>query len=189
MGADRGVLISLPGLADGGGRAVARAVAAGIARLGSVALVLTGQASAVSGTGSLPGRLAALLGGPVALDAQCLELEAGGIVRAITLGEAGAVATRLAPGLDPAAPAVASIAVGLRRPRYPHAARIANAYRAGLVETWQPADLGLDAQALASDVEPRGLVLGPERAPAQILGGTIDETAAQFAEILARRLR
>ena len=82
-GADRGVLISVPGLADGGGRAAAqRAVAA--ADRAACAASLTGQASASAPDGSLPGRVAALLGGPVGLDAQCLELEAGGIVRALT---------------------------------------------------------------------------------------------------------
>ncbi len=202
IGADRGVLLSTPQAATIGGAGTARAVVAGLARLGNVDLVLTGQASVVSGTGSLPGRLAALLHCPVVLDAQCLEDEPDGSVRAVVPGKTQGIgngeqetdpsshAPRLTPySVDLALPAVASIAPGRPRPRYAHAARIANAYRKELVETWQSDDLGLDPAALAPDTELRGLVLGQERTPGEVLGGTLDEAAARATEILARSLK
>ena len=187
MGADRGILIGTPLPAGPGGAGTARAVAAGLARLGSIDLVLTGQASVVFGTGSLPGRLAAVLRCPVVLDAQRLELAADGSVRAVVSRDGLACATHLIPPPDPSAaqPAVASIAPGLERPRDRHAARIANAYREGLVETWQADELGLGVADLAPDTELRGLVLAQERSPGAVLGGTLDEVVARAAEIVA----
>ena len=55
MGADRGLLLAGPELPASGGAAIAKAIVAGIERLGIVDMVLTGQADPLSGTGSLAG--------------------------------------------------------------------------------------------------------------------------------------
>ena len=85
-----------------------------------------------------------------------------------------------------AAPAVVAIAPGPApiRPRYPYPARIANAWQPGLVEICTPRELGLDAEALAPDVEPGGLVLPPERTRGEVIGGSVQEAAEQLVGIL-----
>jgi electron transfer flavoprotein alpha/beta subunit len=88
-----------------------------------------------------------------------------------------------------------AVAPGPERPRYPHPARIANAWEPGLVEIWTAADpstgleqsLGLDAAALAADTEPAGLILGPERVRGQAIGGTPEEAAAMVVGLLKTR--
>ncbi len=73
-------------------------------------------------------------------------------------------------------PAVIAVIPGAERPRYPHPARIANAWNDGLVEVWPVADLGLGE--LTADTEAGGLILGPERVRGQVVGGTLTEAAA-----------
>ncbi len=164
MGADRAVLVVGPEFATAGGRAVTKALAAAIGRLSPVDLVLTGWAGLTDGAGSLAPRLAAALGWPVAIDA------------AIT-AEGGAVAPS----------AVVAVAPGTERPRYPHPARIATAWEPGLVEMCTAQDLGLDVEALASDVEAGGLVLPPERTRGQIIAGGMQKAAAELADVLKAR--
>jgi len=85
-----------------------------------------------------------------------------------------------------AAPAVVAIAPGPDpiRPRYPYSARIANAWQPGLVEICTLRELGLDAEALAPDVEVGGLVLPPERIRGEVIGGSAQEAAEQLVGIL-----
>ncbi len=125
----------------------------------------------------------------------CLEIDRDGTVRAVVAAEAGAMAGAEA-GIGAfgvpvafhgggAAPAVVSMAPGPDRPRYPTAARIANAYRPDLVDVLNAAELGLDAAALAPDYREGGLVLGPERTLGQTLSGSTGEAAEAVLEILA----
>ncbi len=183
MGVDHGALVAGPELAGLGGAALTRAVLAAVERIGSPDLVLTGQMSPVDGTGSLPARLAAALNCTLALDAVCLEPAADGSVQAVVVDNGQPCAVPLP------SPSVAAIAPGADRPRYPGAARIANAYQADMVDVWSADDLGLDAGALAPDVEPGGLVLGPERTLGQTIGGSLQEAAGAVVEILkAKRI-
>ncbi len=175
IGADQAILVTTSDPL--GGRAVTALIAAALARLGLVDLVLTGAAGATDGAGSLAPRLAAALGWPVLLDAVQLNADAGGLTAVIAQGDAAVSA-------PVAAPAVVAVAPGPERPRYPHPARIANAWDPGLVETWPAAELGVDADALAADVEPGGLILGPERVRGQVLGGTAAEAAEKLVGIL-----
>lgn len=175
IGADQAILVT----ADGplAGRAVTALIAAAVARLGGVDLVLTGSAGATDGAGSLAPRLAAALGWPVLLDAVQFQAAAAGINAVLAQG-AGAV---LAPVVTPA---VVAVTPGPERPRYPHPARIANAWNPGLVETWPAAALVADADALAADTEPGGLILGPERVRGQVLSGTPAEAAEKLIGVL-----
>jgi len=154
-------------------------LAAAIGRL-NADLVLTGYAGLTDGTGSLAPRLAAALDWPVLLDVARLDSDAAGLT-ALVAGENGG---ELAPVPTPA---VLAILPGPERPRYPHPARIANAWNDGMVDVWTAADLGL--ADLAPDTELGGLILGPERTRGQVIKGSAQEAAAEFAGLLkARRL-
>jgi electron transfer flavoprotein beta subunit len=182
IGADRATLILGPNLTATGGGAVARAIGALAKQLGPVDVVLTGQTGGMDGGGALAPRLAALLDWPVALDVVTLAPPgADGGLEALAADESGAVTMNLST------PFVAAIAPGPERPRYPHPARIANAWREGLVEICTSADLGLDAGALVQEIETGGLVLGPERTRGELLGGTADEAATALVEALRNR--
>jgi electron transfer flavoprotein beta subunit len=216
IGADRAVLITGPEPVVASGAAVTRIIAAAVERLAPVDLVLTGQIGLTDGTGSLAPRLAAALDWPVALDAVRLELADGGVTATVALPQSRVARSGDRP--QPAAfrsgrsptepvvadrpqflwlplPAVVAVAPGPERPRYPHPARIANAWEPGLVEIWTAADpstgleqsLGLDAAALAADTEPAGLILGPERVRGQAIGGTPEEAAAMVVGLLKTR--
>ncbi len=115
---------------------------------------------------------------PVVLDAVCLAWAGDHTVQAVVAENGGAHAEPLP------APSIAAIAPGPDRPRYPHAARIANAYQPGLVDIWPVSDLGLEADALAPETETGGLILGPERTQGQTLGGSVEESVDAVAEIL-----
>ena len=142
--------------------------------------MLTGQAGLTDGAGSLAPRLAAELDWPVVLDAVAVTHASAGEFEATVASDDGALL------MPVAAPAVVAIAPGPApiRPRYPYPARIANAWQPGLVEICTPRELGLDAEALAPDVEPGGLVLPPERTHGEVIGGSVQEAAEQLVGIL-----
>lgn len=180
FGADRGILVAADGPLSG--KAITALAAAAVNQLGNIDLVLTGQIGATDGTGSLAPRLAGALGWPVLLDAVRFNAEAAGLSAAVAQGDA--VAAAPVPR-----PSVVAVIPGPDRPRYPHPARIAIAWDAGLVETWPPAALGVSGEALSPDVEAGGLMLGPERARGQAIKGSVQEAAGELAGLLkARRL-
>ena len=180
IGADRGVLVSGSELIGGSGAVATLVLAAAVGKLGPVDLVLTGQTGLTDGTGSLAPRLAAALDWPVLIDVARLDVDAAGLTAIVAAENGGEIAPVLTP-------AVIAILPGPERPRYPHPARIANAWNDGMVETWAVADLGL--ADLASDTETGGLILGPERTRGQVIKGTVQEAAVELTGILrARRL-
>jgi electron transfer flavoprotein beta subunit len=161
FGANRGLLVDAEGSRDAPGLAgsvVTRLATAAVERLGGVDLVLTGAIGGMNGTGGLAPRLAAALGWPVLLDA----------------GELAALPL----------PAVAAVAAGTVKPRYPHPARIANAWGPDLVETLKPGNLGLEPESLEPDAEPGGLILGPERTRGQVIGGGPVDAARELVGVL-----
>jgi electron transfer flavoprotein beta subunit len=178
MGADHGVLLSSREFAAAGDAGIVRAIVSALSRLGSVDLLLTGQVDPFGGSGSLAARLAGALGWPVVLDADCVTAADDSSVQAIVPDARGAFTVALA------CPAVIAVAPGTSRPRWPSAQRIANAYRPGLVDVWSAADLGLDADSLAPDTEPGGLLLGPERTRGQYLSANPEEAATALLEVL-----
>jgi electron transfer flavoprotein beta subunit len=180
IGADKGILVT-GGPASGNqlsaSNIVTSLLAAVVGRL-DADLILTGHTGLTDGAGSLAPRLAAALERPVLLDVAQLDGGAAGLT-ALVAGENGG---EMAPVLTPA---VLAILPGPERPRYPHPARIANAWNEGMVEVWSAADLGL--VELAPDTEPGGLVLGPERVRGQVIRGTMQEAAAELAGVLKSR--
>jgi electron transfer flavoprotein beta subunit len=175
IGADKAILVT----GEPASNIVTSLLAAAIVRL-DADLVLTGHAGLTDGAGSLAPRLAAALDWPVLLDVVRLTAEADGL-SALVAGETGGEVA-LVP-----TPAVLAILPGPERPRYPHPARIANAWNDGMVDVWPAADLGL--ADMAPDTELGGLILGPERVRGQVIKGSAQEAAAELVGLLkARRL-
>lgn len=180
MGADRGILVLAGNAASG--KAVTALIAAAIRRLGDIDLVLTGQAGAVDGAGTLAPRLGAALGWPVILDAIRFAADSGQLTAVAADGDGALLVSVGTPG-------IAAVMPGPERPRYPHPARIANAWNPDLIESWTADELGVSAEELLPDVESAGLILGPERTRGQVIGGTAAVAASELAAILrARRL-
>ena len=114
------------------------------------------------------------------IDVAQLDAGAAGLT-ALVVGENGGEVAQVPT------PAVLAILPGPERPRYPHPARIANAWNDGMVDVWTAADLGLADQA--PDTELGGLLLGPERVRGQVIKGSAQEAAAELVGLLkARRL-
>ena len=178
VGADRGVLVSGSELIGGSGAVVTLVLAAAVGKLGPVDLVLTGQTGLTDGTGSLAPRLAAALDWPVLIDVARLDVDAVGLTAIVAAENGGEIAPVLTP-------AVIAILPGPERPRYPHPARIANAWNDGMVEVWTAADLGLTD--LKPDTEIGGLILGPERTRGQVIKGSAQEAAAELVGLLKSR--
>lgn len=176
MGADRGVLVRAEGALEGA--AVTRLLAAAISRIGQADLVLTGSRGGFNGTGGTAPRLAAELGWPVLIAVVRLDAKPEGLLALVAAGTDG----ELRPV---ATPAVLAIGEGGEQPRYPHPARIANAWGEGLVETWDADALGV---TLVPDIERGGLILSPERVRGQVIGGAqgsqLTEAAGELVGIL-----
>ena len=180
IGADCGVLATGPELTGAAGAIITRVIAAAVGRLAPIDLVLTGQVGLTDGTGALAARLAAALDWPVLLDVVGLNVEADGLMALVADGKSGSL-------VPVTTPAVVAIQPGSGRPRYPHPARIANAWNPGMVAVWTTVDLRLSD--LASDSEMGGLILGPERTRGQVIQGSLHEAAVELVGILkARRL-
>ena len=84
-------------------------------------------------------------------------------------------------------PARLSIAPQANQPRYPHGARIMNAYREWDVTTWSLADLGLTAEELSPLIRLQRKAFPPERTMGELITGTPDEAAKELAQILKTR--
>jgi electron transfer flavoprotein beta subunit len=178
MGADRAVLLDAGGAVTGKGTAAL--IAAAIQRLGDVDLVLDSEPDELCGGSATGPRLAVALGWQLVLDAVQLYETSGGLSALVSYNGGGTE-------VFVSTPAVVVVTRGAERPRYPHPARIANAWNEGLVEAWTADELGLDETALTPDMELGGLVLGPERERGQVLKGTPAEAAAALAGVLRTR--
>jgi electron transfer flavoprotein beta subunit len=182
IGADRAILLTEESASSfllPASNIVTSLLAAAIGRL-NADLVLTGHAGLTDGAGSLAPRLAAALDWPVLIDVARLDAGAAALT-ALVAGENGGELTSVP------IPAVIAILPGPERPRYPHPARIANAWNEGMVEAWTAADLGV--ADMAPDTEFGGLILGPERTRGQVISSSAPEAAAELTAMLrARRL-
>jgi electron transfer flavoprotein beta subunit len=185
IGADKGILVTSEPASSFHARSagspasniVTSLLAAAIGRLGAD-LILTGHAGLTDGAGSLAPRLAAALDWPVLIDVAKLDVDAAGLT-ALVAGENGGEVVPVPT------PTIIAILPGPERPRYPHPARIANAWNDGTVEVWTAADLGV--ADLAPDTEPGGLILGPERVRGQVIRGTMQAAAAELVGLLRSR--
>jgi electron transfer flavoprotein beta subunit len=151
----------------------AKALAAAIKTLAPFDLVLTGQQGVGGDHSQIPGLLAELLDLPQVTVAVKIEV-----------GDGKATVEREIEGAretwETSLPAVISAQKGLNEPRFASLKGIMAAKKKP-VTTKDAASLGLDAAALAPQVEVVSLSLPPDRAPVKMIQG---DPAAQASELL-----
>ena len=180
IGADSAILLSDETLAKADVSATAKALAAAIERIGGYDLILVGQESADTGAGQMGPRLAEALGLAQVCDVREFSI-ADGQVRAKRAWNRSYVE------LEAPLPAVLAIAPDVNKPRYPHGARIMNAYREWEVTTWGIADLGFTEEDLAPITEFRGQTFPPPREFGERITGAPEDAARELVQYLASK--
>ena len=141
MGCDAARLLSDKAFKEADITVTVRILAAAILKLGSVDLILCGRESGDTGAGQIGPRLAEALGYTQVTDVYTLVAGEGHLEATRRWGSG--YATVKVP-----LPAVITVAPEAFPPRYPHGARIMNAYREWTVPVWNASDLDLDEGAL-----------------------------------------
>ncbi|MGC8837014.1 MAG: electron transfer flavoprotein subunit beta/FixA family protein [Anaerolineae bacterium] len=176
MGADAAYHLADPAFDQADIAVATRALAAAIRRLEPVDLVLVGDRSGDTGSGQVGPRLAEALG----------LAQVTGAVRVRPADGAAEVVRRwqgqFAKVRVPL-PALVAVAAGSVKPRYPHGARIMNAYRQWQVARWSAADLGL-AEDLRPLVVYRGQAFPPAPEVGEMVRGEPAEAARELWNIL-----
>lgn len=149
MGCDAAYLLSDKAFKEADITVTVRILAAAIEKLGGADLILCGRESGDTGAGQIGPRLAEALGYAQVTDAYALTARDGRIEATRRWG--AGYATVEAP-----LPVVITVAPEAFSPRYPHGARIMNAYREWSVPVWGASDLGLDGAALTPLLTFRG---------------------------------
>lgn len=178
MGADDGVLIDDPALADADSFVVTRVLAAAVQKAGHFDVILCGRQAADWDMGVVGPGLAELLGVPAVTIAKSVEAVDGHL----------RVERVLSDGFETVeveTPCVVTISNELGDPRYPQLRQIMLAARKQ-VTVWKAADLGLDVAALRSPMQVERLYIPLKDANVEFIEGDSPE---EQAEHLARRLR
>jgi electron transfer flavoprotein beta subunit len=136
MGADAAYLVSDQAFEAADLAITARILAAAVKKIGAD-LVITGREAGDAAAGQIGPRLAELLGLAQITDVQRLSVRDSGVRATRRWGRGYA-------DVEAPLPALISVAPGINQPRYPHGARIMNAYREWEVPVWGTAELGLD---------------------------------------------
>ena len=182
MGADRGVLVTDPGLAGSDWLATAKVLAAALRTL-SFDLVLTGMESTDARTGLVPGGIAEFLSLPCLTYASRLEVDDG-----------TARINRQIPGgyqeVSAQLPAVVSVVKGVNDPRYPSLKGIMAAKRKEIQKV-QLAELGIAPAEVGYDGAKAQLVAVAPR-PEKERGAVVQEdtpeaTASRIADFLQEK--
>lgn len=180
LGADQAVLISDKALAGIDAPTAAVVLARAVERLAPFDLVLVGQTAADTGGDQTAGRLAELLGLPQVLHAISLTFDSERL-KVVRLWDNQPI--MVAVGL----PALAAVSPLAPPARYPHGARILNAYRQMQVSVWTAGDLGLTAEELTPNIESRGQVFPPERELGNVIEGAPEQMAGEILALLRQR--
>ncbi len=141
MGCDAAHLLSDKAFKEADITVTVHILAAAILKLGGADLILCGRESGDTGAGQIGPRLAEALGYTQVTDVYALAAGEGHLEATRRWGSG--YATVKVP-----LPAVITVAPEAFPPRYPHGARIMNAYREWTVPVWNTSDLGLDEGAL-----------------------------------------
>jgi electron transfer flavoprotein beta subunit len=180
-GADRGILISDPALADlkTDAAGTARLMAAAVEKIDDVSLVICGAIALDNGVGELPGRLAEALGWPMLGGVYGIDEIADGVVRC----------SQRAARLEADLPALLAVPRDANEPRHIYGARAINAYREGEVVMLGLDDLGLTPGDLEPLIRVGGRRFPPERALGTRLEGSVEEAAERLvAQLRAKEL-
>ena len=142
MGCDSAYLLCDKAFEEADIGVTARILSAAVEKIGGADLVITGRESGDTGAGQTGPRLAGALGMAQVTDVYAAAIEEGGLRAVRRWGEGYcAVLAQI--------PAVLTVAPCAFPPRYPHGARIMNAYREWQVTVWGAEELGLDEAALS----------------------------------------
>lgn len=141
LGCDAAYLLCDEAFEPAGIAATARILAAAVEQIGDVDLVVVGHRSSDTGAGQVGPRLAGALGASQITAAVSVELAAGACRAMRSWGDGYAV-------FEATLPAVVTVVPEAFPLRYPHGARIMDAYRQWEVTVWDASQLGLDTQAL-----------------------------------------
>lgn len=178
MGADEGVLIDDPALAQADSFVTARVLAAAIKKLGQFDIVFCGRQAADWDMGVVGPGLAELLGVPAVTISKSVQSVNSHlrVERVLTDGF---------ETVDVQTPCVVTISNELGDPRYPQLRQIMMAARKQ-VTIWSAADLGLSADALRSPLQIERLYVPVKESNVEVIEG---DTVQDQAQNLARRLR
>jgi electron transfer flavoprotein beta subunit len=178
MGADEGVLIDDPALADADSFVTARVLAAAITKLGTFDIVFCGRQAADWDMGVVGPGLSELLGVPAVTISKSVQSVNSHlrVERVLTDGF---------ETIDVQTPCVVTISNELGDPRYPQLRQIMMAARKQ-VTVWSAADLGLGADDLRSPLQIERLYVPVKESNVEIIEG---DTVQDQAQNLARRLR
>lgn len=183
MGADEAALISDPQLSGGDSLATARALAAGIQKVGDFDLVIAGRSSIDGGNFATAVQVAAIL--------NVSQLSYVAAIKAIDPAAKTITVERLVEAgretVSGKLPAVMSVVKEINEPRYPSFMQIRKASKKD-IPTWSVADLGLDAAqvgAAGSQVQWSQLELLPtSHTQVEMLNGSADEVAKVLVDKL-----
>lgn len=180
MGCDSATLVTDKALKDADTAVAVRALAAAVNKLGGADLIVAGRASGDTGAGQVGPRLAKVLGYTWVTDVCALAAQDGALQATRHWGE-GFTA------LEAPLPAVVTVAPEAFPPRYPHGARIMNAYREWEVTTWNVADLELSEKDLKPVLNMRGESFPPPVEIGEVFRG--DPSTVAGDAVVALRLQ
>ncbi|HTE86430.1 MAG TPA: electron transfer flavoprotein subunit beta/FixA family protein [Dehalococcoidia bacterium] len=178
MGADEGILIDDPALADADSFVSARVLAAAIKKIGAFDVVFCGRQAADWDMGIVGPGLGELLGVPAVTITKSAQATDGHLrVERVLMDGFETV--------DVPVPCVVTISNELGDPRYPQLRQIMVAARKQVV-VWTAADLGLTEDDLRSPLKLERLYVPVKESHVEIIEG---DTVEEQAKNLARRLR
>lgn len=181
MGADRALLLSDRAFVGSDTYPTTLILARAIGKAGKFDLILCGELSADAGTGQVPAGLAEWLNLPLITYVNDVAVEEGRVVARRALG----------PGYEVVSadiPALLSVVLGANTPRFPDFGLVPTAARAGQVEVWTAADLGLTEAEVGlkgSFTTVHDLVEGePVERKRQIITGEVEEQVRVLSHVL-----
>lgn len=163
MGCDGAYLLSDPAFEEADLSVATLILAAAVHKLGGTDLILVGRRSGDTGAGQIGPRLAEALGYAQVTDVYALAVENGAARTTRRWGTGYAT-------VQVQLPAVVTVAPEAFPPRYPHGARIMNAYREWSVPVWGCADLNLEPSSLTPLLAFRGASFPPPLEPEKFRG-------------------
>lgn len=180
MGCAAAYLLSDDAFKDADISVTARILAAAIKKLDGADLVIAGRESGDTGAGQIGPRLAEALGYNQVTDAYALAAE--GSALQVTRRWGRGYAAVQAP-----LPSVVTVAPEAFPPRYPHGARIMNAYQQLQIPVWDAAALELDETDLTPVLAFRGESFPPPLEVGEVFQG--DPTSVAQEAVMALKLQ
>jgi electron transfer flavoprotein beta subunit len=180
MGCDEACLLTDPAFKDVDISVTVHILTSAIKKLGGADMIVTGNASGDTGSGQIGPRLAEALEYGQVTEVCELAIEEN-MMRA-TRGWGNGYASVVA-----SLPVVVTVVPDAFPARYPHGARIMNAYRLSKIQVWDAVDLGLDETAMASLLLQRAESFPPPYSVGEVIRGDPDSVAQEM--VMALRMQ